>query len=477
MIVKNIPQANYTFAPGGAGVGTITFLAPYDTIELGCINLITNEATGDIIYQFQKVGKLATGGTIVASVLTLDYDTTAMGSGDVLNFSLSGFDDGVPTPISGTFTLPTGASTEAKQDSQITQETALNTVTGTIADAAIDTDTTGTVSGKLRGLVKLIVNLLSRWPATLGAGGGLKVDGSGTALPVTVTGVSTSANQVSEIALLTTIDGDTSNLDVALSTRLKPADTLAGVTTVGAVTAITNALPAGNNNIGDVDVTSLPALVAGSAIIGKVGIDQTTPGTTNLVALTAETTKVIGVVRNSDGAGNLLTSNSTTPTAKFSLDQNITSLLGTAIDVNSGNKSAGTQRMVVATDQPNLTTPLNVTIQSAATGGDTTFHLVSAATTNATNIKASAGKVTGWFIYNSNAAARKLVFHNTAGTPTAGASVFFAIVIPATSGANVSFPDGIDFSTGIGITTVTGLADSDSAAVALNDLIINIFYK
>ena len=35
---------------------------------------------------------------------------------------------------------------------------------------------------------------------------------------------------------------------------------------------------------------------AGSAIIGKVGIDQTTPGTTNLVALTAETTKVIGTI-------------------------------------------------------------------------------------------------------------------------------------------------------------------------------------
>jgi hypothetical protein len=37
----------------------------------------------------------------------------------------------------------------------------------------------------------------------------------------------------------------------------------------------------------DVDVTRLPALVAGSAVVGKVGIDQTTPGTTNLVALAA----------------------------------------------------------------------------------------------------------------------------------------------------------------------------------------------
>lgn len=37
----------------------------------------------------------------------------------------------------------------------------------------------------------------------------------------------------------------------------------------------------------DVDVTRLPALVAGTAVIGKVSIDQTTPGTTNLVALAA----------------------------------------------------------------------------------------------------------------------------------------------------------------------------------------------
>jgi hypothetical protein len=40
----------------------------------------------------------------------------------------------------------------------------------------------------------------------------------------------------------------------------------------------------------------------------------------------------------------------------------------------------------------------------------------------------------------------------------------------------VEFTNGIAFSTGIAITTTTGLADTDSAAVALNDLVINIFY-
>lgn len=48
---------------------------------------------------------------------------------------------------------------------------------------------------------------------------------------------------------------------------------------IGAMTA----LPAGTNNIGDVDIAS--AIPAGTNLIGKVGIDQTTPGTTNGVVI------------------------------------------------------------------------------------------------------------------------------------------------------------------------------------------------
>ena len=105
------------------------------------------------------------------------------------------------------------------------------------------------------------------------------------------------------------------------------------------------------------------------------------------------------------------------------------------------------------------------------------FDLVSAASTNPTVIKASAGTVNGWYIYNSNGSARKVAFHDIATTPTAGTGVVMSLVIPPLSAANVSLPDGITFTTGIAITTVTGLADSNSTAVALNDLVINIFYK
>lgn len=113
--------------------------------------------------------------------------------------------------------------------------------------------------------------------------------------------------------------------------------------TITAVTAITNALPVGSN------------------VIGKTSIDQTTPGTTNLVALTAETTKAIGVIRNSDGAGNLLTSNSTTFSAKFGLDANLLGTLGTAfstagkVDIKSTQKpSIGATVVMTVTNLQSL---------------------------------------------------------------------------------------------------------------------------
>lgn len=64
-------------------------------------------------------------------------------------------------------------------------------------------------------------------------------------------------------------------------------------------------------------------IVAGTALIGKVGLDQTTPGTTNAIS--------------------------------------IAQIGSTTVDSNSGTKSAGTIRVVIATDQPQLTNKLLVT--------------------------------------------------------------------------------------------------------------------
>lgn len=118
----------------------------------------------------------------------------------------------------------------------------------------------------------------------------------------------------------------------------------------------------------------------------------------------------------------------------------------------------------------------NVGIIPRTTGGLTTYHLVSAATTNATVVKNAAGQLFGYFVYNNATTMRKVAFHDTASAPTAGASIFFTINIPGSSAANVLNPMGIAFATGIAITTVTDVADNGTTAVALNDLTINLWY-
>jgi hypothetical protein len=106
----------------------------------------------------------------------------------------------------------------------------------------------------------------------------------------------------------------------------------------------------------------------------------------------------------------------------------------------------------------------------------TSFHLISAATTNATVVKATPGSVNGWFIQNANASARYVKFHNSATTPTAGSGVVWTVGVPGGGAANVFAPGGVYFSTGIAITTTTGITDADAVAVALSDLNINLAY-
>jgi hypothetical protein len=119
----------------------------------------------------------------------------------------------------------------------------------------------------------------------------------------------------------------------------------------------------------------------------------------------------------------------------------------------------------------------NVGTVAIATGGATPVHLVSAGSGDATNVKASAGKLLGWYISNTNAAARYIKFHNTASAPTPGSGVVMAFMIPAGGAANMGFGEGIDFATGIAFSLVTGAADADTTGVAASEMIVNLWFK
>ena len=153
-----------------------------------------------------------------------------------------------------------------------------------------------------------------------------------------------------------------------------------------------------------------------------------------------------------------------------------TQLRATAVPVSGTVAATQSGTWTVQPGNTANTTPWLTTNTPGTSGGYTISKLISAATTNATSVKASAGQLYGYYIYNDANATRYVKLHNTAGTPTAGTGVVMVVAIPAGSGANVEFANGIAFSTGIAFTTVTGIADANATAVGASDLAINLFY-
>lgn len=120
--------------------------------------------------------------------------------------------------------------------------------------------------------------------------------------------------------------------------------------------------------------------------------------------------------------------------------------------------------------------------RAGTAGGATPFKLISAASTNATVVKGtSGGQIYTLAAINLNAAVRYLKLYNKATSPTVGTDTpVMTIPIPGnTAGAGLvmSFGPGLEFGTGIGIALTTGAGDSDTGAVAANEIIVNIAYK
>lgn len=115
-----------------------------------------------------------------------------------------------------------------------------------------------------------------------------------------------------------------------------------------------------------------------------------------------------------------------------------------------------------------------------AAGGATPGRLVSAASTNGTVVKASAGTLYALVCMNLNAAVRYLKVYNSASVTVGTTTPTWTFPIPASTtgaGFNVPIPDcGIAFGTGICLGITTGIADNDTGAVAANEIVVNYAY-
>lgn len=121
-----------------------------------------------------------------------------------------------------------------------------------------------------------------------------------------------------------------------------------------------------------------------------------------------------------------------------------------------------------------------VALKPTTSGGTTPHKKISAASTNATSLKASAGQLYSIAAFNLNAAARFLKIYDKASAPTVGTDTpVLTFLLPgntAGAGFTTDFAAGIAFANGIAYALTTGIADTDTGAVAANEIVINLAY-
>jgi hypothetical protein len=178
---------------------------------------------------------------------------------------------------------------------------------------------------------------------------------------------------------------------------------------------------------------------------------------------------------------------------------NVAQINGVTPLMGNGVTGTGSQRVTIASDNtafavnavqsgtwntnalPAGTSTIgDVGFAARATGGLTIGRVISAASTNATSIKASAGRLHTIAAFNVNAAARYLKIYNKASAPTVGSDTpVLTFAIPgntAAAGFTIDSSIGWALSTGIAIALTTGITDADTGAVAASEIAVNLGY-
>lgn len=326
-------------------IGTVNLSAAQTLANVTTVGTITN-----VVHIDDNAGSITVDGPLTDVQLRA---TPVPVSGTVTTGGLTDTQlRATPIPISGSVTV-TGAGDATAANQVIT-----NTEIGIVTETAPGTDTASSgLNGRLQRIAQRITSLITALGSPFQAGGSIgntsfgatQATGSNLHMVVDSGTVSTITNVVHVDDNAGSLTIDNSNLDVALSTRLKPADTLTAVTTVGTITNVVHI----DDNAGSLTVDfTQPALVAGSALIGKVGIDQTTPGTTNKVSIGTDGTVAI---------------NAALPTGTNSIGQ-VTANAGTNLNTSAlaldATLTGGTQKSIVRGGAKGTTTAADVTSTS-----------------------------------------------------------------------------------------------------------------
>lgn len=308
----------------------------------------------------------------------------------------------VPLPVSGTFwqttqpvslaSVPSHAVTNAGTFAvQATEVDGANVTLGSKADAkSTATDTTSiTIMSVLKQISASVQAPPSQAVTNAGTFAVQEADGANTTLGAKADAKNT-ATDTTAITVMSVLKQISASVQAPPSQAVTNGGTFAVQATLQTQT---DTVMVGGVNIKEINAVT-PLMGNGTTGTGSLRVTIASDNTAFSVnaTLAAETTKVIGVVRNSDGAGNLLTSNSTATAGKFGLDSNILSILGTA-----------------------PTTAGKLDVKGA--DGDVFVRQTTAANLNATVVQGTPAAVTaGWPVINGELADTTGTFTNATQT-------------------------------------------------------------
>lgn len=163
-----------------------------------------------------------------------------------------------------------------------------------------------------------------------------------------------------------------------------------------------------------------------------------------------------------------------------------TSLFCTAREITStqvelrapiAGASAAEALPVTVANTPNVTLGSTALATSTTVTGTTIAKVLSAATTNAANLKNAAARLYGYHLANTSAAWKFVRIYNKATAPTVGTDSP-ALVIPLAPGATavVHHTVPVSFGTGLGISITGASPDLDATAVAVGDVVGHLLY-
>lgn len=377
--------------------------------------------------------------------------TTALIGGDAAN--------GIDVDVTRS-ALPTGASTAARQD------------TGNTSLGAINTDTTAIAAS---------ASVMDDWDESDRAKVNLIVGQAG------VQGASGAVSATTQRVVLAT--------DVALPAGTNAIGKLAANSGVDIGDVDVTSIAAGDNNIGNVDIVTVPAdpfgangdaasatgsISAKLRFIAGTGIPVTGTVTVGAHAVTNAGTFATQVDGAALTALQLMDDPIIVDDAAFTPATTKVTMVGFQADEASTDSvdegDAGAARMT-------LDRKLIVSPQPHSAGGLNIFRTLDADETEE-DIKTSAGCVYGMWVTNTDTATAFIKFYNaTAANVTVGSTTpVITIGIPGNTTDDVSGnfgPGGmgIFFDTAICIAAVTTAADNGSTGPAANSVIVNVFYK